>query len=380
MLIKLTRQVLPQIHNLSKALLVTTASGRNNFQLKQRNLMMASAADFERIDGKAALAEKILADLQSQIEAIRKAAIQSAGLEEEKQLIKENEELRKEIESVKTALFLAEVGNGVRQVQLPTKAALSAFSTQKLNTSDSVKVTNQVKQESVPQSSQQATEKKIEDSGKKTKQKESNSGEPVNNKKAKKEKIENVEESKNAGDTSLKKKANAESDSGDGTVDVSRLDLRIGKIVSVEKHPDADSLYVEKVDVGEGHHRTVVSGLVKHVPINAMKDRIAVFMCNLKPAKMRGVLSEGMIMCASGAEKTEILVPPTDSVIGDRVTCEEYPGTPDVQLNPKKKIWETLKPDVRTNADRVATYKGAPLLIKGKGVIVAPTLANTQIS
>lgn len=38
--------------------------------------------------------------------------VQSAGLEEEKQLIKENEELRKEIESVKTALFLAEVGNG----------------------------------------------------------------------------------------------------------------------------------------------------------------------------------------------------------------------------------------------------------------------------
>lgn len=57
-----------------------------------------------------------------------------------------------------------------------------------------------------------------------------------------------------------------------------------------------------------------------------MKDRIAVFMCNLKPAKMRGVLSEGMIMCAVGAEKTEILVPPTDSVIGDTVTFDEYPG------------------------------------------------------
>lgn len=43
---------------------------------------------------------------------------------------------------------------------------------------------------------------------------------------------------------------------------MSRLDFRVGKIVQVEKHPDADSLYLEKVDVGEANPRTVVSGLV----------------------------------------------------------------------------------------------------------------------
>jgi len=62
-------------------------------------------------------------------------------------------------------------------------------------------------------------------------------------------------------------------------------------------------LYVEEVDLGEGKNRTIVSGLVKHVPIEEMQDRIAIFMCNLKPAKMRGVLSEGMLMCASTPEK-----------------------------------------------------------------------------
>lgn len=50
-------------------------------------------------------------------------------------------------------------------------------------------------------------------------------------------------------------------------VDVSRLDLRIGRIVTARKHPDADTLYVEEVDVGEAALRTVVSGLVKHVPL-----------------------------------------------------------------------------------------------------------------
>ena len=51
---------------------------------------------------------------------------------------------------------------------------------------------------------------------------------------------------------------------------------------------------MEEVDVGEGKNRTIVSGLVKHVPIEEMQNRIASFMCNLKPAKMRGVTSEGV--------------------------------------------------------------------------------------
>lgn len=62
---------------------------------------------------------------------------------------------------------------------------------------------------------------------------------------------------------------------------------------------------MEEVDVGEGKTRTIVSGLVKHVPIEEMQDRIAIFMCNLKPAKMRGITSEGMLMCASTPEKVQ---------------------------------------------------------------------------
>lgn len=54
----------------------------------------------------------------------------------------------------------------------------------------------------------------------------------------------------------------------EATVDVSRLDLRVGRIITAEKHPDADSLYVEQVDVGEASPRTVVSGLVKHIPLD----------------------------------------------------------------------------------------------------------------
>lgn len=59
----------------------------------------------------------------------------------------------------------------------------------------------------------------------------------------------------------------------DAKVDVSRLDLRVGRIITAEKHPDADSLYVEQVDVGEASPRTVVSGLVKHIPLDQVHSR-----------------------------------------------------------------------------------------------------------
>jgi hypothetical protein len=58
----------------------------------------------------------------------------------------------------------------------------------------------------------------------------------------------------------------------DDKVDVSHLDFRIGKIVEVQKHPDADTLYVETVDLGEEKPRTIVSGLVNHIPIEQVHE------------------------------------------------------------------------------------------------------------
>lgn len=156
--------------------------------------------------------------------------------------------------------------------------------------------------------------------------------------------------------------------------------MRIGKIVEVEKHPDADALYVEKVDVGEEKPRTIVSGLVKHVPIEEMRDRIAVFLLNLKPAKMRGVLSEGMIMCANTPEKVEILVPPAGAQIGDKISFDGYEGEPDLPfMNPKKKIFEAVQPEFLVNPEGVATYKSSFFKIDGKGLVTSPTVRNGGI-
>lgn len=159
-----------------------------------------------------------------------------------------------------------------------------------------------------------------------------------------------------------------------------RLDLRVGKILSVEKHPDADSLYIEKVDLGEPSPRTVVSGLAGLVPMEELDGRMGVFLCNLKPQKMRGVESQAMLMCASIDEPRQVepLSPPEGSSVGNVVFIEGYEGKPDDELKPKKKIWEKLQPDFKVNANRVAEWSGCSMLTE-LGSVTAPTMVNAPI-
>lgn len=78
-----------------------------------------------------------------------------------------------------------------------------------------------------------------------------------------------------------------------------RLDLRVGRVVDVKVHADAKHLYVLSLDVGEKKPRVAVSGLVEHVNLDDMAERLVVVLCNLKPSKIRGILSAGMVLCAS---------------------------------------------------------------------------------
>ncbi|KAJ2899291.1 G4 quadruplex nucleic acid binding protein, partial [Coemansia aciculifera] len=106
----------------------------------------------------------------------------------------------------------------------------------------------------------------------------------------------------------------------------SMIDLRVGHILDVQKHPDADSLYVEQIDAGEAEPRTVVSGLVRFIPIEQMQNRDVVLVCNLKPAAMRGVKSFAMVLCATSPDgnTVEFVEPPKGSKPGDRVYFEGY--------------------------------------------------------
>jgi len=163
-------------------------------------------------------------------------------------------------------------------------------------------------------------------------------------------------------------------------IDVCRLDIRIGKIISVKAHEEADTLYVEQIDLGESKSRTVVSGLRKYVSLEEMQNRLVVVLCNLKPSKLKGVLSEAMVLAASNHDHTqvELLIPPEGSIPGERVSFEGFSGEPDEQLNPKKKVWETIQPELSTDESCIALYKNTPFKTSS-GVIKVKSITKGSI-
>jgi methionine--tRNA ligase beta chain len=77
-----------------------------------------------------------------------------------------------------------------------------------------------------------------------------------------------------------------------------KLDLRVGKIVKVWEHPDSEKLWCEEIDVGEDKPRQIVSGLRAWYTKEQMLGKRLIAVCNLKTAKLGGVPSAGMVMCA----------------------------------------------------------------------------------
>ena len=109
------------------------------------------------------------------------------------------------------------------------------------------------------------------------------------------------------------------------------IDLRVGLIRKAEKHPDADSLYVSHIDVGEERERIVCSGLVKYIPLEEMQNRAVVCVCNLKEVKMRGIMSQAMVLAASERvegdaekEKVELVIPPQGAKVALAQNSSRY--------------------------------------------------------
>lgn len=98
--------------------------------------------------------------------------------------------------------------------------------------------------------------------------------------------------------------------------DFAKVELKVGTVVSCEKHPKADRLLVEQVDLGDGT-RQIVSGIAKFFSPQEMVGRKVIVVSNLKPAKLRGVESQGMILCAASDD---------DSALDLATICKDLPN------------------------------------------------------
>ena len=153
---------------------------------------------------------------------------------------------------------------------------------------------------------------------------------------------------------------------GDVT-DLSRLEIRVGKVVEVGKHPEADGLYVEKVDCGEASGpRTIVSGLVQYCTLEQMQDRMVVILANLKPRALKGIESHGMVLCAStgeeAARKVEPISPPAGAAPGELITFMGHKSQPEAPGNRATKAYSKIADDFYVDDNGQATYKGIPFM------------------
>lgn len=159
----------------------------------------------------------------------------------------------------------------------------------------------------------------------------------------------------------------------------SQLDIRVGKIVNIDVHPDSDKLYIEDVDIGNGVIKKVVTGVRKHIPIEKMRNRLVVCFCNIKPSKVAGVDSDAMLFAASSEDKSkiELLDPPSNCPVGTRVMFGNLTVTNPVPVDKKGNLWKSCVDFCTINADGKASYKGQ-LLHVPQGNITVPSLRNVK--
>jgi methionyl-tRNA synthetase len=93
-------------------------------------------------------------------------------------------------------------------------------------------------------------------------------------------------------------------------------------VLEAREHPNADKLYVLKIDTGGGEQRQLCAGLRSHYTPEQLVGRLIVVVANLAPRALRGEISQGMLLAAGSADKSQVifLTPERDIAPGAKVT------------------------------------------------------------
>ena len=149
------------------------------------------------------------------------------------------------------------------------------------------------------------------------------------------------------------------------------LDIEIGEILSVEKHPNADKLYVEKIKLGDGE-RQLVSGLVQYYSPDQLLGKKVMIVKNLAPAKLRGVESQGMLLVAQDKENVEVLT--ANVLVGTKITASEIQSKPKQQLSVDE--FFKIKLEIKDNL----AYADGKQLFAGKQALKTEKIKDGKIA
>ncbi len=142
-----------------------------------------------------------------------------------------------------------------------------------------------------------------------------------------------------------------------------RIDLRVAKIVEIQRHPKADRLYIEKIDLGF-EQRQIVSGLVPYYSEEELLNKNIIVVANLKAARLRGVESKGMLLAADDGKSVDVVFLDSDVKPGTRIVLEgdreeDYPNPGEISIDEFFEIPITV-------ADYIVKIGNKPISCDGK--------------
>ena len=97
-----------------------------------------------------------------------------------------------------------------------------------------------------------------------------------------------------------------------------RMDIRVGRVLKAERVPETKKLIVLEIDIGEEKPRRMVAGIAEYYRAEELVGKNLVVLANLEPKKIRGIISNGMILAADVNGRPYILT----------VEDEVPPGSP----------------------------------------------------
>jgi methionyl-tRNA synthetase len=127
----------------------------------------------------------------------------------------------------------------------------------------------------------------------------------------------------------------------------SKIDLRVAKVIDVKEHPDADKLLILQIDLGELGKRVIVAGIKTHYSQKEIIGKNIIVIINLKPAMIRGIKSNGMLLATTDSSGIVSLLNPSDASPGSKIYIEGIAFKPDRQL--EFEIFNQIKMQVDEN-------------------------------
>ncbi|MFN4212963.1 MAG: methionine--tRNA ligase subunit beta [Microgenomates group bacterium] len=94
-----------------------------------------------------------------------------------------------------------------------------------------------------------------------------------------------------------------------------KIEMKVGKVLKVEKIPNRQKLYKLQVDIGEEKPRQIITGLVPYYKEEELLGKLIIVLTNLKPAKFAGELSQGMLLAAEKDDGSECVLLTVDKEI-----------------------------------------------------------------